>query len=71
MTTRMNGMLVASVASLVLFSGPGVSAAATHQPQSHIAAASHSRASHSKSGSSHAKHKKGRKTAHKRKTTKS
>ena len=69
MTIRMNGLVAAGVASLVLCSGIGVSAAASRP-----AARPHSlsRVSHSKSASSsHSKHKKSYKTAHKHKTTKS
>jgi hypothetical protein len=71
MMMRMNGLLAASVASLVLFSGIGVSAAAKRPAPRHRTTASRPQTSPSKSaGSSHAKHKKGHKSSHKHRTIK-
>jgi hypothetical protein len=71
MTTRMNRLLAASVASLVLLSAIGVSAAAKRPARSHRTAASRSQTSHSTStASSHARHKRGHKTARKHQTIK-
>jgi hypothetical protein len=71
MTTYMNRVLAASVASLilVLFSGMGVSAAAKAPTRRHRTTASRPRSSHPTSaGSSHARHKRGHRTAHKHRT---
>ena len=70
MTTRMTRLLAASVASLVLFSASGASAADKRTTRSHRTAVSRSQTSHSRSvPSSRARHK-ARRNVHKRRTAK-